>query len=217
MSKYIVGFYKNEKVKYVSHLDIVRMIGRAMRRADLKIKHSQGFNPHPLLSFAHPLGVGISSIGELMEIELENEVSPKELGEKLDGVLPDGFGITGVKKCMEKSPFSQLAVAGYEIILKGDFDETVLDFLKNDTIVVPKRTKSGVKDTDIKPMIKGAKISGRNETAIKLAVMLSCGNDNLKPELFVETLEKFSGKTAQDYKIRRMGLYTKDAKLLAEF
>ena len=217
MSKYIVEFYKNEKVKYVSHLDIIRMIGRAMRRADLKIRHSQGFNPHPLLSFAHPLGVGISSKGELIEIELENDISPKELGEKMDAVMPDGFGITGVKKCNEKSPFAALAAAAYEIVLTGSFNENVLDFLSNETIVMPKKTKSGVKDVDIKPMIKGAKLSQHTDKGVKLAVMLSCGNDNLKPELFIETLEKFAGSQAQAYKIRRVGLFTKDAKPLVEF
>ena len=188
-----------------------------MRRAELKIKHSQGFNPHPLLSFAHPLAVGISSIGELIEIELEEDISPKELAEKMDGVMPDGFGITGVKKCTEKSPFSALAVAGYEIILKGSFNENILDFLKNDKIVMPKRTKSGVKDTDIKPMIKGAKLVKHTEKGVKLAAMLSCGNENLKPELFIEAMEKFSGVGVKSYKIRRMGLYTKDAKPLVEF
>ena len=217
MSKYIVGFYKSEKVKYVSHLDIIRMIGRAMRRAGLKIKHSQGFNPHPLLSFAHPLGGGISSVAELIEIELEEDISPKELSEKMDSAMPGGFGVSGVKKCTEKSPFSALAVAGYEIVLKGSFDENILDFLKNDKIVMPKRTKSGVKDTDIKPLIKGAKLVQRGEGGVKLAVMLSCGNENLKPELFIEALEKFSGKTSESYKIRRMGLFTKDAKPLIEF
>ena len=121
MAKHILKFTKSENVKYVSHLDMVRLFGRAMRRAGLEISFSQGFNPHPIMNFAHPLGVGISSDCELIEIGVEGEITSAEILEKLAPKMPDGFGLVAAKPSEIKSPFAGLKFAEYEIEFFGEF------------------------------------------------------------------------------------------------
>ena len=92
-SNYYLRYERDERVKYVSHLDFVRVFGRAIRRAHIPVAYSEGFNPHPLLGFALPLSVGYTSECEIIEITLSEEMAPEELKERLNDVLPDGIRI----------------------------------------------------------------------------------------------------------------------------
>ena len=83
-------------MKYIGHLDIMRYFQKAIRRSGLPIKYSEGFNPHQIMSFASPLGVGITSEGEYMDIELKEEVSCKEVLDKLQSTMVDGMEICKV-------------------------------------------------------------------------------------------------------------------------
>ncbi|MBR2471211.1 MAG: TIGR03936 family radical SAM-associated protein, partial [Clostridia bacterium] len=129
MGKYIVKFFKDEKVKYVSHLDTVRMFGRTMRRAGITMSMSQGFNPHPIMTFANPIGIGISSTCELALIGVDEEISPKELATTLNEHLPSGFKVLAAKKEFAKSPFTALHFAQYKMTVSGNIANpaTILD------------------------------------------------------------------------------------------
>ncbi len=187
MSKYIIKFNKGESVKFVSHLDIIRVFDRAMRRACLPMGYSQGFNPHPLMTFAHPLGVGVSSICELVEMTLREEMPVEEFKERLSAKMPAGFEIVDIKKIEGKNNFATLALADYAIRIEGDLPKKSLEevFKGAKEIVVPKKTKSGVKDTDIKPFVIGFK---QVEPGM-LNVRIKTGAENLKPDLLVKSLE----------------------------
>ncbi len=201
MGKYIIKFLKDEKVKYVSHLDTVRMFGRTMRRAGITMSMSQGFNPHPIMTFAHPIGIGISSKCELALIGVDDEISPKELALSLNENLPGGFKVLAAKKEFAKSPFSALFFAGYKIYINGNIGSPE-EILSRDDIVMPKKTKSGIKDTDIKPLIHSIQSDGESV----ITVVLRCGETNLKPELFIEALEKYTDTQIFDYKTERISL-----------
>ena len=216
MAKHIIEFTKSESVKYVSHLDMVRLFGRAMRRAELEISFSQGFNPHPIMNFAHPLGVGISSECELIEIGFEGDISSAEILKKLSAAMPEGFKLLNAKPSEKKSPFSGLKFARYEIELFGELGE-ISGLMDMESIVTEKRTKSGIKETDIRPMIKSVEILEREEGRALIKTVLCCGEPNLKPELFVKVIEETGLGKVDSFKIRRKALLDADKKPLIKF
>ena len=189
MSKMIIKFEKDDCVKFVSHLDLIRVFDRAMRRAELPMGYSQGFNPHPLMTFAHPLGVGVASCGELLEMTLAQEVKPEIFKLRLNEKMPEGFKITDVKEIEGKNNFARLALADYAIKIEGSFPEKSLEecFKALTDIVVDKKTKSGVKETDIKPFVADFREIEKG----MLNVRLKTGAENLKPELLVQGLAKY--------------------------
>lgn len=189
MSKYILKFEKDDCVKFVSHLDLIRVFDRGMRRAQLPMGYSQGFNPHPLMTFAHPLGVGVASCAELVEITTAEHIEKEVFKEKLNAVLPEGIKILDIKEIEGKNNFAKLTLADYAIRIEGILPEGSLEdeYRKNSTLVMDKKTKSGVKQTDIKPFI----ISFKEVEKGMLNVRLKTGAENLKPELLVTALEKY--------------------------
>ena len=211
MGKYIIKFLKDEKVKYVSHLDTVRMFGRTMRRAGITMSMSQGFNPHPIMTFANPIGIGISSTCELALIGVDEEISPKDLAITLNEHLPGGFKVLAAKKELAKSPFTALTFAQYKITVTGDITDPSR-LLAMPEIIMPKKTKSGVKDTDIKPFIHSVSIDGQVITAV-----VRCGETNLKPELLIEAFEKYTDCKIAEYTTERTALLDENLKELIEF
>ena len=216
MAKHIIEFSKNDSVKYVSHLDMVRMFGRAMRRAGVEISFSQGFNPHPIMNFAHPLGVGISSECELIEIGVESDISSKEFLAKLSGNMPDGFKLLNSKISEEKSPFKRIYYAEYYIEI-FDTVPTVKPLLDMKEIITEKKTKSGIKETDIRPLIKSAEVICAEEGHTIIDAVLRCGDTNLKPELFIKVLDMIGCEKNDYYKIHRTAILNESEKPLVEF
>ena len=189
MSKIILKFEKDDCVKFVSHLDLIRVFDRAMRRAELPMGYSQGFNPHPLMTFAHPLGVGVASCGELLEMTLAESVDTQLFMLKLNEKLPAGFKVTQVKEIEGKNNFAGLTYADYAIKIEGEFPKGSLEtaFKVLPSMVVDKKTKSGVKQTDIKPFVADFKEIEQG----MLNVRLKTGAENLKPELLVQGLAMY--------------------------
>ncbi len=189
MSKMIIKFEKDDCVKFVSHLDLIRVFDRAMRRAELPMGYSQGFNPHPLMTFAHPLGVGVASCGELLEMTLAEKVEPEIFKLRLNEKLPVGFKITEVREIEGKNNFAKLTFADYAIKIEGELPGKTLEecFRAIPEMVVDKKTKSGVKETDIKPFVAFL----REIEPGMLNVRLKTGAENLKPELLVQGLAKY--------------------------
>lgn len=217
MTKYIVKFTKSDKVKFVSHLDTVRVFGRTMRRMNAPLSYSQGFNPHPIMTFAHPMGVGISSSGEYVEIGMEKSISPKELVLGLNKAFPPGFKAVGAKVNEKKSPFKELSYAEYEIRLIGNIKQNPADIMKLHEIVMDKKTKSGIKETDIKPMIKEIEVKKQTDKETYFKAVLKCGAENLKPELMLEAMKKYIGIAPEDFNIHRTALLDGNGKALVEF
>ena len=184
MPKYVVRYAKRGDAKFISHLDFLRLIQRAMRRAELPLKFSEGFNPHPCLSFAQPLGVGITGEKELFEVEL---LAPcDDIVARLMPKMPRGIEIVEAFPC-EKNPFAQISRAVYAVrpcvLPTAEFLET---FLAQKEIFTEKRTKSGVKTVDIRPDIFGAKL-GKD----RLLLRLSAGSSaNLKPSTVLSAMEE---------------------------
>ncbi len=195
MSNYIIKYSRKDAVKYISHLDFVKFIQRAVRRADLPMLYSQGFNPHPQMAIALPLSVGVTSECELMRIGFDGDYSEDEIKNTLNSVLPDGFSVIMVKNYGDaKIDFSTINRADYicrcEVEGKTDFD--VERFLSNEKILVMKKSKSGIKEADIKPHIHSIDLIDKDDDIITFSMRLSAGNEyNLKPDTVIDAMMKY--------------------------
>lgn len=172
-------YEKTEELKYIAHLDTLRVFTRAVRRAKLPVAYSQGFNPHTLIAFMMPLSLGFTSECEYVDIGFESV--PENLAEILDKALPDGFI---VKECYEPQDGPvDITACVYEVAFENSFDEAAVEaFFGAEELIVDKKSKKGIKQVDIMPMILGYNISDR-----KITMTLSAGTvSNLNPELVLK-------------------------------
>ena len=111
-------------MKFIGHLDIMRYFQKAMRRADIDICYSEGFSPHQIMSFAAPLGVGITSDGEYLDIEVHESKSTKEAMADLNAMMVEGVEITGYVKLPDnaKTAMSLVAAADYNLFFKEGYE-----------------------------------------------------------------------------------------------
>ena len=221
MSKYVIKFSKEGNIRYTSHLDILRLFKRSFKRVGIKLAHSQGFNPHPKMSFAQPLSLGYESIGEYLEFETVDPYEPAFIQEQLNTVMPEGLGVLSCENLENpgKTLAARTEAASYEIILPGSYETMDLagllrDYMAQTEIAVKKlQRKTGKEVTlNIKPMIK--KFDGAvNHNHITLSTLLSAGsNENLSPELVLSSFCEFAGILLErsDVKIIRKEIYFTD-------
>ncbi len=178
-------------MKFVGHLDMMRYFQKAMRRADVKIRYSEGFSPHQIMSFAAPLGVGITSNGEYLDIEA-NEDDLKSMTDRLNQVMVEGIEVLSCRKLQDssKNAMSIVCAADYTLEFRegyqpkdlDEFFEKLLDFYAQEQIVITKKTKKGQKEMDLKPLIYQLRRNGEG-----IFMQVSTGStDNIKPELVME-------------------------------
>lgn len=115
-----IKFAKYGTMKFIGHLDMMRFFQKAVRRADIDIKYSEGFSPHQIMSFAAPLGVGIESTGEYMDIEVLSMTSTEEMKEALNRVMVEGVEVLSVTVLPEqvKNAMASVAAASYTMRMK---------------------------------------------------------------------------------------------------
>lgn len=192
-------FYKGGLLRFVGHLDMMRTIHRAIRRADIPIAYSQGFNPHPIMSFANPLGLGLSGEREIMEIRLESAMPCEECMDRLNKELPEGLHVLAVRDIPDTTPaiMSLVEAAIYRIEFPDaglDFAKAVDDLMQKEKILIKKLGKvKGHKqmvEVDIKPWIYEIEFVSEHTLKVKCA----CGSViNLKIELLTQKLYEEMG------------------------
>lgn len=198
-------YKKGENVRFISHLDFVRAFNRALRRSGLKAAHSGGFNPHPILSVALPLPVGLTSECELLTFKLENEPEPMEVAKMLSAALPDGVSLTSLSLADGKRLFSKIAKAAYIVHPERmPTEDEIKEFLAMPSIIMDKKTKAGVRAVDIREDIFS--IFPRDDY---LDMTLSAGSErNLNPRLCLDAMEKYiTGLEMGLCKIHRKALF----------
>lgn len=178
-------------MKFVGHLDMMRYFQKAMRRANIKIRYSEGFSPHQIMSFAAPLGVGITSNGEYLDIEA-NEDDLKSMTDRLNQVMVEGIEVLSCRKLQDssKNAMSIVCAADYTLEFRegyqpkdlDEFFEKLTDFYGQEQIVITKKAKKGQKEMDLKPLIYQLRRNGDG-----IFMQVSTGStDNIKPELVME-------------------------------
>lgn len=213
--KYAIG----EKVKYISHLDFMRAVQRALRRAEIPVAYSKGFNPHPRLSFASALAVGTTSEGEYLDIVLEREMDPQILCYRMNEKLPEGIRFLKCVVVDEKAPSLMSLIKRGEYIIKisappfeqKDLSSLIKDFLEQREILMVKKTKKGNRQIDIRSMIHNMDLVNQDQDWIIIKAMLSTGSKaNLRPDQLAEALldfAKISYGAELPLEIHRLDLY----------
>ena len=113
MGRYLLKFSKENNLKYISHLDLLRVFQRAFKRAHIRLRYSQGFNPHAKIGFGQPLSLGSESTGEYMEFETVEDRAGGEYLTALSGCMPDGIRLLSCTKLKEEGKTSLAAAVAY--------------------------------------------------------------------------------------------------------
>ena len=211
--KMLVVFEKFPRIRHIGHLDLMRAMQRALRRSGLPVKFSQGFNPHLLLTFAAPLSVGMAGKREIMEVPLGSDVTEAEFLEKINAALPPELPCLSARIVDDKHPASMasLYAAAYEIAIDSEAEalrNAIPSFLAQESIMALRKTKSGEKMVDIRPMIFELKASGDNTIRCTLALSEAA---NCKPDLLMDALCAHAGLAARPRTIiTRLQMYGKD-------
>jgi len=216
MSNYILKYSRGEEVKYISHLDFMRTFGRAVRRSGLAMSYSQGFNPHPILSVAVPMSVGVTGEGEYLRIGFDIDYTPNEIITELNKALPAGFEINAavVQHNKNEYDFASITLADYKVFAETETEPDIDGFMKNAEIIVPKKTKSGTKNTDIKPLIHSI-WAEKNEDGYDIYMRLSTGNTNLKPDTVIDAINKYTDDfKCEYYTVHRIALLNDKGEVL---
>ena len=192
-----IWFEKKGMIRYISHLDLMRTVTRAIRRSEIPLWYTEGFNPHPYMTFSLPLSLGMESECESMDIKIEGDITDGEILEKLKAAMPDGIHVTAVTQ-----PFSdpkEIAYGEFTLDFDGDFDreqakEAINGILSRDEIIIQKSGKRGhkkvMKEIDLKPLIFDSEITD-TENGVRLFVRLPAGSkSNINPSLLADLIGK---------------------------
>lgn len=201
-----VKFEKLGAMKFIGHLDMMRYFQKAIRRAGIPIAYSEGYSPHMIMSFASPLGVGVTSSAEYFDMELVESMSSSVMTERLNEVMAEGVRVFSVRQIPgEKASKGMALVAAADYYVgfrdglapKSDWKQSVESFFAQETITILKRTKRSEKEVDIRPLIYTFSL-GEERIFMQLA---SGSVDNLKPDLVMEAFYQFVGEEPQPFAV----------------
>ncbi len=222
-----VKFSKGNEVKYISHLDLMRTFMRVIRRANIPIAYSGGYNPHPEMSFGAPLSLGVISMAEYVDITLEHTMDLDDMITRLNLSMPIGIKVLGASVLPEsfKSAMALITHAKYTIyatIEKPDLQYVkgkLIEFLNQESIIGKKRQPKKnfeIKEFDIKPMILEMTMEGCEDGICTFNCLLLSGSQaNLKPEVLIQAFVEYAGIDVKRIKILRNEVYAeKNGKLL---
>lgn len=207
-----IKFAKYGAMKFIGHLDMMRYFQKAMRRAQIDIAFSEGFSPHMIMSFALPLGVGVTSEAEYMDIEIRTPISSKEAVMRLNEVMAEGVRVLSFCEIPQGKASNAMTLVGAARYLAKFCadplpDSVIEQFLSQEQIIVTKTTKSGEREENIRPMI----FDLHNAPDGCIDLTLAAGSAaNLKPELAAKSLFCFAGcgQIPPALQIHRRELYT---------
>lgn len=230
-----IKFSKTGSMKFIGHLDVMRYFQKAIRRSGLDVSYSQGFNPHQLISFAAPLGVGLTSDGEYMDMQMESCLNSEEAMRRLNEAMNDEIRVKSFVELEEgsKNAMSSVAAADYCVSLKDgyefldDYQQKFATFLSQEHIIMLKKTKKSEREMDIKPFIYHVAfdeaefaektgncveetVAEQYENGKKIYMQITTGSVvNIKPELIMEAFCNFAGVPFEKFafQLHRMEVY----------
>lgn len=216
-------FNKRNYLKYLSHLDLVRLFQRSFNRAQIPVRYSEGFNPHPRFSIANPLSLGIESEEEYIDVELVNDIRAEDFKKSLNEALPEDIQIISAMTLDEgKSNKLSISWAYYEIKFLIDeaveddkIKESLEEWLSRAEIFITRMGKKGrkkvPKQVDIIPLIGNVVMKDRNNEFHTITAFLKVGeNGNLKPVDFMEAFKRDSQLAIDmdSLEIKRIGQFS---------
>lgn len=211
-------FSKTDRCKYISHLDINRCMSRALTRAKIPLWYTEGFNPHPYMSFSLPLSLGIESFVESMDIRIIGNITNDEIKKKMNEMLPDGIRILEVYDDFRQD--KDIAYSDYVFKIQFNDNETALQKINNvlnsDEIIAERKVKKGkrkiFKETNLKPLIQKFNSSIRGEDIILNLRLMAGIEKNLNPTLLFDTIIKLIDMDFEWKSISRIAILDKNFK-----
>jgi radical SAM-linked protein len=202
MLKYRIVFEKMGRAKFISHLDLMRTFQRAFKRAGVEVKHSEGFNPHPNISIALPLPVGMESTCEILDFESLSSLEEKIILE-LNKVMPEGIKIKELRENTRKT--GELAFLECELKLSydggvsNDAVSILEELFRSESLIVRKKSKKGLTDFDIIPCIKSLEVAQNGSNAIIIRAIVAAQNPTLNPMLLADAITLYRPEAAPDF------------------
>lgn len=211
MDKYRMLFSKTGRAVYISHLDLMRTVTRAFMRAECKLKYSEGFNPHPNISIALPLSVGCESVCEIMDFKMREDMPCEEIKNRLETQFPEGIAVIDVYEAERRvKEIKWLSISG--VLEYDERDAAAMagklnEFYAAESIVITKKTKRGMGESDIRPAIRDISFaqSGRD---VSMRALISAQEPTLNTELIADALRQLAPDIAPDFaKFRRLEIF----------
>ncbi|MCM1388355.1 MAG: TIGR03936 family radical SAM-associated protein [Bacillus sp. (in: Bacteria)] len=218
-----IKFAKYGSMKFIGHLDVMRFFQKAIRRADIDIKYSEGFNPHQIMSFAAPLGVGIESRGEYLDIEVNTLISTQKMKDDLNKVMIEGMEILSVTVLPDaaQNAMASVAAAKYRVVCHADgvpayeLPDKLAAFYNREHIFVTKTTKKSVLELDLKPGIHELTLTMEPDSSFAITMLVDASSSgNIKPVMVLDAFWNYAriAPSSCSYQITRIDTYTNPAK-----
>lgn len=218
MPRVRVEFTKGEQVRFLSHLDLMKTFERVIRRAEIPIAFSEGFNPHPKMNFASALAVGVTSDSEYMDIELREEADLNDILKRFSSSIPPGVELKGLRIVADSTPalMAEVNRARYSVVAEVQssldsetLNDRIAEFMERAEVVITKRTKKGLRQKNIRPGI--LHFEGRptgKEIEFNITTVVS-NEGNVRPEEVICAFVKGSELPidCETLRIRRTGLF----------
>ncbi|MBD5460646.1 MAG: DUF2344 domain-containing protein [Lachnospiraceae bacterium] len=208
-----IKFSKHGPVKFIGHLDVMRYFQKTIRRSGLDIVYTTGFSPHQIMSFAAPLGVGLESNGEYLDIELHSITSCQDIVEKLNREGVEGMRVLSARVLPENAGNAMASVAAAEYTIhfrdgrepRFDYKKEISAFSAKERIPIVKETKKNTLEVDLKPGIYKLDVKGDD---IHMLVDAS-SSGNIKPSMVIDAfMEAYGEKLPENaYTITREDTY----------
>ncbi len=209
-----IWFKKDKECRFISHLDLNRVMLRTVFRAKLPIWYTEGFNPHPFITFPLPLSLGFRGESECMDVRfLDENFDLSKVSEVMNMYLPEGIRVYAATECRMKP--GDIAFAKFTAKLQSDVLSAVelknelCELMLLDEFLVPKKTKSGIKDINVSEYLKLIEIVNTDDS-LNIAVTLPAGStNNVNIQLLINALESYV-KSDVYYDITRVGVFDKE-------
>jgi len=203
MLKIRIKFSKHGAFRFIGHLDIMRYFQKAFRRAEIDIAYSEGFSPHQIMAFSAPLGIGLESDGEYMDVVLNSCISLSDLKSRLNAQMAEGIEILSAKYLAEKTAnaMASVAAAGYYVFLRDHFTpemgwkSAIEAFLAQEKIPVVKKTQKNEFEIDMKQFIFDFHVSSYQGEDCFYMMVNASSSGNMKPVLVLTELYGYLGLT----------------------
>ncbi|MFA5073913.1 MAG: TIGR03936 family radical SAM-associated protein [Nitrospirota bacterium] len=200
-------YSKTGRIRFLSHLDSMTVFQRAAARAEIPVLFSQGFNPHPKISFGPALSVGMESEAEYLDMEVEPFIDIQKLPELLNAVLPEGIRILEARVVSLKAPSLSGSIGQYvyEVTIPDLYalgrEDRLKHFLALPAIIISREGK----EKDIRPGIKSVALKGQGNTLI--IILQDFGTIKPRVQDVIEQLFVLEKEQVLAFKIKRIGLF----------
>jgi radical SAM-linked protein len=196
MNRYRIKFKRGEEVKYISHLDIIRVWLRAFRRAGIELAYSEGFNPHPRISLAAPLATGVTSDAELMDIYINDTLSVHNFTDVVNRQMPAGLEVMSTFQIDSSLPAlqAQVSTAEYMVAIEtgegqDNIRQALTSLLGEKQFPWQHQRDTGMKCYDLRPLIDDLWLESRHDSSVKIGMRLACDSRGAgRPEQVIKAL-----------------------------